>query len=584
MKYPKRLIEPATHRRFASFLIKTDSRAGVTEPVEPEVPEPEPEEPTYSQRPPSLPFVPESDALPTPLTYIALPQRHIANGANYKCEIDGVISNEDHSRDLRYQNFNWDDGIGNNDITIYPYFEEWSCGADGVIRLTNTNEQHPNRAPMYVHESTICKVKFIPAPDQVTNYNDDGGVTLQELNPDGVFEFFPDGSFSVWMHSTCVAESTEHRSDDEYNYDRGYLPDTANSTILLELANGSLDYTVRFNGNEYALGELVGEYIEDGNYILSFGANGNIGYVSLDYTGELTDEIRQIMQYIHLTPNGEPHTWAHPTEVDWQRSSSITTYLDGVIILKLDVMTWTNGGVVPPPTRYYNYAVSTDFTAASVFATIQDRLVVANQQAGEIWQEWLDGPHGSLPEYVYEPTPISSFRVKTGIQNEDVALFANYTSENVEVLIRTRDGDEWVSWTYYTLIGDGSVYKLMKTRAMLRDEGVYDNDYVIDPIDNTFTQWVDRVGHIAFNKNINQSVGSEEPIDNGLLTNFNFIGWEYVTNNQPQYSSYVDLEITVNATVALKPHSVSNPTIGYNRRHPAITGAYNIVRGTEVLE
>lgn len=569
MKYPIRLTESYWHNKNSSHLIKRSSRDSNIDPEEPSVP---PE----SQRPQEYPMpdisYDQPPLEPMPINQLFIPPEYMGYKDNYAIVIDDATINADHVKNLRYQWYDQigDSGVSDSNITIFPYFNEINCGSEGSVVLRDlinngiiTDDLY-EYAALYEHQATVKLVTFIPAPDQETDYIADGGARIMELNPGASFTFLGDGKFSVVMRAEFGAMTLDWRDDESVSEEHWQIPGRRIQKTRLKTVDGKLGYTLKMLNMTFdSDADLVGKEYTVGNYVVRFDLmDSNQVQVRLDYTGAIVDDVLNNKTFIRLIPKCDKSLWVRPVYFTQIQDGNIkqdqslnwrtVAYVDGQVVLTLDVDTVNSSDDDGSSSwNYSNYTASINFTKASIQSHIIARIQSVKDAAQAVWREWYS-THTDIPETTYNPTNLSYIKLGAG---DDSVYYANHTKYSRS----TPDGK---NWTWYELIGDGSVYYKMVDTATLINNNQPSTDFVIAEPRQTLTNWFD--GNLT--KYCNGVIAANLPLSvvpsGNVPTSIDFTTLSSYIYGSTTHDFNANFDIKVYALVAVAKGTITNPTIG----------------------
>ena len=569
MKYPVRLVESGWHIRSNNHLVKSVPRNTPTDPVDPVDPPDELEQPQFYPMPELSYRQPALE--PTPIDEMFIPPEFIGYNDSYAILIDEVTINDDHSKSLRNGPYNWIDGVGDDpNITLFPYFNEINCGSEGSVILrdlvnngiitTGLNEY----SALYEHQATVKTVTFIPAPGQETDYIADGGARIMEMNPEGSFTFLGDGVFSVIMRSEYGATPIDWRDDETTTEGHWEIPGRRIQTTRLKTINGKLEYTLKMLNTVFDDdADLVGNEYTVGNYTVRFTLmDSNQVQITLDYAGEVVDDILNTKVYIRLIPKCDKSLWVRPVHfthmelgnlrTDYSLNERTTIYTDGQVRLDLDVATVASSSDDGSSTwKYSNYTAAINFTKSSIQSLITSRMQSVKDRAQEAWAEWYS-TRTHIPEATYKPTNVGYIRLATW---DNSVYYANHTKYS-------RKAPNGESWTWYELIGDGSVYYKMVDEATLVRDGKPSYDFIIAEPRQTLTSWFDNNLTGYCNGIIAGNIPLSTVPTGNVPTSIDFVSLSSYIYDETPRSINANFDIKVYALVAVAQGTVTSPSIG----------------------
>lgn len=556
MKKPIKIYEPHSHGKMKSHLIKRVHTNTTPEPTDP------PEQ-TF-RRPTSLGYV-DSILVRNPIRVLNLPPEYTGWDDNYIVEVNGTILNADGTKTLRWNNYGFDDDQNPiPGVLDYPSYNEYDCGASASITLRrNVNP------PLYTKDATTATVTFIKSPGQSTDYCTDGGTRLRELNPDAEFEFRDNNDFSVYMVVSAEATPPEWRDDSELIGEHSYTGRRF-TRAYFTLPTDDLLYTISFNGTTFGgSGSILNQTFTSGLYSVRVHKENNLGVIEVTYDGVVDEATKNTYVIIRLTPLPTNFNWIGEAvmmrkspdqydEPDNDLNYRATFYLDGLVTVNVDL--WdaddTGASISPKVIDTANFLATTGMTNTLVEQRIYDRLNEVIASANETWSKWY-AERTHIPEYTYEAKAMSYVTIGTGSQERK---YANYTRVAKQLAV----GDSWVDWIEYKLIGDGSVYHLMKTSAMVVEDDPLASyhDLVPDPNNETLTDWVNsQMGGYVNTKYAKHlaapSFGASTVMDQQV-----FLAYDKYLGTELSRTEMVAADIRVQAITSVKHGTVTSPTIG----------------------
>lgn len=201
--------------------------------------------------------------------------------------------------------------------------------------------------------------------------------------------------------------------------------------------------------------------------------------------------------------------------------------------------------------KYSNYTAAINFTKSSIQSLITSRMQSVKDRAQEAWAEWYS-TRTHIPEATYKPTNVGYIRLATW---DNSVYYANHTKYS-------RKAPNGESWTWYELIGDGSVYYKMVDEATLVRDGKPSYDFIIAEPRQTLTSWFDNNLTGYCNGIIAGNIPLSTVPTGNVPTSIDFVSLSSYIYDETPRSINANFDIKVYALVAVAQGTVTSPSIG----------------------